>query len=264
LTIYFFDAKIIGRGSERSAVGAAAYNSGEGLRDEAIEIVHDYSNKGGVWYKEIILPDNAPPAFNDRETLWNMAERAEIRRDAQLAREIIVALQKEFELQEQIALLREYIKENFVDKGMCADFSIHNKEDGNPHAHIMLTPRSVTPDGFGKKNTEWNSKNELLKWRKDWADITNRMFEEKGLNERIDHHSYKEQGIDKEPTSHLGHEAAALERQGIQTARATIIAKYKNATKNAPPKKKKHNFTPNKPRKKRKRHLQQMNKPPKD
>lgn len=234
LVIYYFDGNIIGRSSGRSAVGAAAYRAGEKLRshaagsaayragDELREdggIVHDYTRKGGVKHSEIMLPQNAPPEYKDRETLWNAVEKREKRKDAQLAREFVVGLQREFELQEQIEVLREYIKENFVDKGMCADFAIHNKGDTNPHAHIMLTTRTVTPNGFGLKDTDWNDKALFLEWRKNWADVNNRMFERKGLVERIDHRSYKEQGIDREPMIHLGHEAAALERKGIKTER---------------------------------------------
>jgi hypothetical protein len=233
LPIYYFDGGIIGRSSGRSAVGAAAYRAAEKLHsrapgsaayragDELREgegvIVHDYRRKGGVRHSEIMLPKDAPPEFKDRETLWNVVEASEKRKDAQLAREFVVGLQREFELQEQIAVLREYIKDNFVDKGMCADFNIHDKGDGNPHAHIMLTTRHVTPDGFGKKNTGWNDKTLFLGWRENWAEVNNRMFERKGLAERVDNRSYEDQGIDREPMVHLGYEAAALERKGIKT-----------------------------------------------
>ncbi|MDR0471500.1 MAG: MobA/MobL family protein [Nitrososphaerota archaeon] len=235
LPIYYFDGNIIGRSSGRSSVGAAAYRAGEKLRshaagsaayragDELREgegvIVHDYTRKKGVRHSEIMLPQNAPSEYKDRETLWNAVEKRERRKDAQLAREFVVGLQREFELREQIEVLREYIKENFVDKGMCADFAIHDKGDGNPHAHIMLTTRHVTPDGFGKKNVEWNDKTLFLGWRENWADVNNRMFERKGLAERIDHRSYMAQGIDREPMVHLGYEAAALEKKGIKTER---------------------------------------------
>ena len=230
--IYHLSVKIIGRGSGRSAVGAAAYRSAEKLKSVGAaayrsgqdlgsdgEITHDYTKKGSVVYKEIILPENAPQEYEDRETLWNAVEAKEIRRDARLAREIEVALQIEFDLEEQKALLREYIRENFVDKGMIADVALHNKKDGNPHAHIMLTTRNVTPDGFGGKNRDWDKTENLLAWREKWAQINNRKFEEKGLAERIDHRTLKAQGIDREPTIHLGHEASALEKKGIRTER---------------------------------------------
>jgi hypothetical protein len=240
-TLYHLSVKIIGKGSGRSAVGAAAYRageklqavrsaayrSGETLEVDGAEITHDYTKKGGVVHSEILLPESAPEKFRDRETLWNAVEARERRVDARLAREIEVALQAEFELQEQKELLREYIKDNFVDKGMIADVSIHDKGDGNPHAHIMLTTRNVTPDGFGDKNREWDKKEKLLDWREKWAEVTNRKFKQKGLAERIDYRSYKEQGIDREPTIHLGHEAWALEKRGIPTERGNINRKIK-------------------------------------
>ena len=232
--IYYINVNVISRSSGRSAVGAAAYRAGEKLRsaassaayrsgdkirDEKDEMVHDYRNKSDVIYSEIMLPKNAPPQYKDRETLWRAVEASERRKDAQLAREIVVALQREFSLQERLDVLREYVQENFVEKGMCVDLNVHDKGDGNPHAHIMLTTRNVAPEGFKGKNRDWNSRSELLSWRKSWADCNNRMFERKGLDERVDHRSYKEQGLDKEPMIHLGHEAWALEKKGIRTAK---------------------------------------------
>ncbi|MDR1992090.1 MAG: MobA/MobL family protein [Nitrososphaerota archaeon] len=170
MAIYYFDGNIIGRSSRRFSVGAAAYRAGEKLRSvahaayqsgeelRAGEIVHDYTRKGGVVHSEIILPDNTPEEYKDRQTLWNAVEKRERRKDAQLAREFVVALPREFDLPEQIEVMREYIGENFANKGMIADFSIHDKGDGTPHAHIMLTTRDVSPDGFGLKNTDWNKK----------------------------------------------------------------------------------------------------------
>jgi len=99
-----------------------------------------------VVHKEIILPENAPPEFTDRENLWNSVEASKTRKNSQLAREIIVALPRELDLEEQIEVMREYVRENFVNKGMIADFAIHDKGDDNPHAHIMLTTRHVTRD----------------------------------------------------------------------------------------------------------------------
>jgi hypothetical protein len=218
----------ISRGSGRSATGSSAYRSGQVLRSAAYRsggelydggIVHDYRAKGGVIYSEIILPDNAPPKYGDRQTLWNAVDASERRKDARLAKEINVALPTEFNLDEQIEVLHDYINENFTDKGVIADLNVHNKGDGNPHAHIMLTTRHVTSDGFGKKNTDLDKRENLLIWRESWAEVNNRKFEEKGLDERIDHRTLKAQGIDREPTIHLGHEAAALEKKGIHTER---------------------------------------------
>ena len=231
MAIFYMDVKIIGRSSGRSSIGAAAYRSGEKLQsiahasyqsgeklqDKDGKITHDYRKKKGVVHSEIMLPDNAPPEYKDRQTLWNAVESNEKRKDAQLAREIIVALPREFDLSEHRKVLRRYINENFVSKGMIADFSIHDKGDGNPHAHIMLTMRNVSPNGFGYKNTDWNKKELLLSYRKNWAHIINDMLVRKGLDTQIDHRSYKEQGLDRLPLIHMGHTATALERQGIRT-----------------------------------------------
>jgi hypothetical protein len=228
MAIFFFRGNIINKKSGRSATGAAAYRTGEVLRSAAYrsgeklqdgEIIHDYRAKSGVVYSEIMLPENAPPEYADRQTLWNAVDEIEKRKDAQLAREIIVALPREFELDTQVELLRVYIEVNFVDKGMIADFSIHDKGDGNPHAHIMLSTRHVTPKGFGKKNRDWNRRELIMEWRESWADINNYVLEGLGFEDRIDHRSYKEQGIDREPMIHLGHEAAAMEKRGIKTAK---------------------------------------------
>jgi hypothetical protein len=230
VAIFYMDVKVIGRSSGRSAVGASAYRSGEKLRSNAVksaaygsgcklrdgEIVHDYRKKKGVVHSEIMLPENAPHEYKDRQTLWNAVESSEKRKDAQLARELIFALPREFDLEEQRGVMREYIQENFVNKGMIADFAIHPNE-GNPHAHIMLTTRNISRTGFSEKNRDWNKKEILLEYRRAWTHIINNTFERKGLDERIDHRSYKEQGLDREPTIHLGHKAAALERQGIRT-----------------------------------------------
>jgi hypothetical protein len=230
MAIYYMDTKIIGRSSGRSAVGAAAYrrsakmqsvahaayHRGKKIHEIGENITHDYRSKSGVVHSEIMLPDDAPLEFMDSETLWNTVEAKERRKDSQLAREIIVALPREFNLNEQIEVMRDYVKENFVSKGMIADFSIHDNE-GNPHAHIMLTMRHVSQKGFGLKNTDWNKKEFLLSYRKSWAHIINIKLAQKGLDERIDHRSLKEQGVDRLPYIHMGHEATALERKGIRT-----------------------------------------------
>jgi len=231
--IYYLDANVIGRSSGRSAVGAAAYRRsakmksiahaayqrGEKIIGEGDSVTHDYRAKGGVVYSEIMLPENAPPEFMDAQTLWNAVEVRETHKKARLAREVIVALPRDFCLAEQTDVLRAYVKENFVSKGLGVDFSIHDKGDGNPHAHIMFTTRFITPEGLGKKDRDLDKKSELMKWRKGWTDVNNRMFERLGLDERIDHRSYKEQGLDREPMIHLGHKASALEKKGIKTER---------------------------------------------
>jgi hypothetical protein len=152
MAIYHCHCKIISRGQGRSAVGAAAYRSGEKLYNEYDGIEHDYTKKCGVAYSEIMLCENAPKEYQDRQTLWNAVEKIEKGSKAQLAREYEVALPVELSREEQIQLVRDFAKENFVDKGMCVDFSIHDKENGNPHAHIMLTTRPINENG------EWGMK----------------------------------------------------------------------------------------------------------
>lgn len=148
VAIYHCSIKIISRGKGRSAVACAAYRSGTKLTDLATGKMFDYSNKPGVVFSEVLLPENAPAIFAvDRNILWDAVERKEIRSDARLAREVEVALPREFTRQEQIDTVREYIMKNFVREGMCADWALHDKGDGNPHAHIMLTTRAFTRNG---------------------------------------------------------------------------------------------------------------------
>lgn len=148
MAIYHCSIKIISRGKGRSAVACAAYRSGTKLTDLATGKIFDYSNKPGVVFSEVLLPENAPAAFAvDRNILWDAVERKETRSDARLAREVEVALPREFTRQEQIGTVREYIIKNFVREGMCADWALHDKRDGNPHAHIMLTTRAFTRNG---------------------------------------------------------------------------------------------------------------------
>ena len=241
MAIYHLHVDVVSRSTGRSAVAAAAYRAGEKLKNERDGVTHDYSprssmsaaayqsgehlgeadftHKRGVIYTEIILPNNAPKEYADRSTLWNAVETVEKRRDAQTAREIDVALPIELNRPEQIKLLQDYISENFTKHGMIADFAIHDKNDGNPHAHILLTTREVSEAGFGKKNREWNKPEYLLKWRENWAKTCNREFERLGLDERIDHRTLEAQGVDREPTIHVGVEGYALEKKGIVTER---------------------------------------------
>lgn len=262
MAIYHCHCKIISRGQGRSAVGAAAYRSGEKLKNEYDGIEHDYTKKGGVAYSEIMLCENAPKEYQDRATLWNAVEQAEKGSRAQLAREYEVALPVELSREEQIQLVRDFAKENFVDKGMCVDFSIHDKEDGNPHAHIMLTTRPIEKDGtwgakatneyvldkngerilqkIDKQNrkiykrvkietTDWNTKEFLQRSRSSWAEKVNQELEKKNLPQRVDHRSFKEQGIEKIPTQHIGVSANAMEKRGIESQRGNENREIKQA-----------------------------------
>ena len=148
IAIYHCSIKIISRGKGKSAVAAAAYRSGEKLINDYDGVIHDYTRKSGISHTEILLPAHAPPEFADRSTLWNAVEKIEKAKNSQLAREIELAIPKELSEKEQLALVREYVKQNFVSAGMCADIAIHDKKDGNPHAHILLTMRPIEQDGI--------------------------------------------------------------------------------------------------------------------
>ena len=250
MAIYHCSVKTIGRSSGRSSVGASAYRSGEKLYNQRDGLTHDYTRKTGVTHTEVMTPSHAPEWANNREKLWNEVEKIEKAKNSQLAREVEVAIPKELSKENQIELIREYTKENFVNKGMVADVSIHDKGDGNPHAHILLTMRPFQQNGsWGAKakkeyildkqgekiklpsgeyksrkisSTDWDKKETLETWRENWAKQANKYLEREGHKERIDHRSYKEQGIEKLPTIHLGQTAHQLEKKGIATDRGNI------------------------------------------
>ena len=250
MAIYHLSIKIISRGKGKSAVAAASYRSGEKIKNEYDGIVHDLTRKGGIAHTEILLPQNAPQEFSDRGTLWNSVEKIEKSKNSQLAREIEIALPKELNREKQIELVREYVKENFVKVGMCADIALHNKNDGNPHAHILLTMRPLNEDKtWGAKSkkeyildengekvklkngnyktrkintVDWNEQDKAEEWRKTWADITNKYLEENSIQEKVDHRSYQRQGIEEIPTIHLGVSASQMEKKGIATDRGNI------------------------------------------
>ena len=147
IAIYHCNISIISRGKGKSAVAAAAYRSGEKITNEWDGETHDFTRKRGVVHTEILLPPHAPPSFSDRATLWNSVELYEKAGNAQLAREIDAALPIELSREEQIRLVREYCSSQFVSKGMCVDFAIHDTDSGNPHCHIMLTMRPLDERG---------------------------------------------------------------------------------------------------------------------
>ncbi|HAT9649154.1 TPA: Ti-type conjugative transfer relaxase TraA [Legionella pneumophila subsp. pneumophila] len=208
MAIYRLHAKIISRSQGRSIVSASAYRAGEKLIDERTGVIYDFSNKSEVVHKEIILPENAPRWMNDRSKLWNVVELGEKRKDAQLAREVQLALPRELSIEQNIELVREFVKTEFVARGMVADFCFHNPkgDDGltQPHAHILLTLREVNEEGFGLKERTWNDNDLLEHWREEWANYQNRHLALHGIDQRVDHRSYKEQGIPLEPQYKIG------------------------------------------------------------
>jgi Ti-type conjugative transfer relaxase TraA len=203
MAIYHLSAKIISRSAGRSSVAAAAYRSRGSLHDERQGLDFDYSEKKDLAYSEILLPKNVPAELKDRSVLWNEVEKRENRKDAQLAREIELALPLELTLEKQIELVEEFTQNNFVDQGMIADINIHSSEK-NPHAHIMLTTREIDKNGFGFKNRNWNKKENVFEWREQWAIIQNQKLLEAGHEIQVDHRSFAERGIDLIPQKKLG------------------------------------------------------------
>lgn len=175
MAIYHCSCKIISRSNGRSSVGASAYRSGENLVNEYDGLRHDYTHKQGIVHTEIIIPNNAPIEFKDRKTLWNEVERIEKSQNGQLAREIEIALPKELTRKQQIECVRSFANNNLVSEGMCVDIAIHDKKDGNPHAHIMCTMRPINSKG------QWENKAEKLYLCKN-ADGEERAFTSKELS----------------------------------------------------------------------------------
>ena len=208
MAIYHFSAKVISRQSGASAVASAAYRSASELHDDRLNRNHDFSNKAGVIHSEVMMPEGAPQRLNDRTTLWNEVEAGEKRKDAQLAREVEFSIPREMNEKQGIALARDFVTEQFVKRGMVADLNVHwdKAKDGSPkpHAHVMLSMRDVGPEGFGKKNRDWNAPALLKDWREAWAAHVNERMAELGLEGRIDHRSYKAQGIELEPQHKIG------------------------------------------------------------
>ena len=259
IAIYHCSIKIVSRGKGKSAVAAAAYRSGEKLTNEWDGLTHDYTKKGGVVHSEILLPAHAPPAFSDRSTLWNRVELSEKSNNAQLAREVEIALPVELSREEQTRLVREYCSSQFVSKGMIADFNLHDTGGGNPHAHILLTMRPLDEKGAwlpkskkeyvldengekirlpsGRYKTrkvdlvDWNNRENAEVWRRAWADLANEYLEKNNCPERIDHRSYERQGIDQIPTVHVGVSATQMEKKGIVTERGELNRNIKAANR---------------------------------
>jgi ATP-dependent exoDNAse (exonuclease V) alpha subunit len=213
LAIYHLTANIISRGRGQSIVAAAAYRLGAALRDEHYGVMHNYTGKRGVVHSEIMAPPDTPAWVRDREVLWNKVEASELRKDSQLARLIEVGLPVELSGDERVALMRDYIAKEFVAKGMIADFAIRG-DTNNPHAHILLTLRGVTPTGFGPKERRWNGKSVLLEWRSAWAAQANEHLARAGHAVRIDHRTLEAQQIELTPGRRIG---VGRARQGAQT-----------------------------------------------
>ena len=240
-----FDVKIIQRSKRQSAVASAAYQSGERLFSEYDQKQKYYSHKSEIVHTEIMLPPHAPPEYADRNTLWNAAEAIEKQWNSQLAQRFVLAIPRELPRSQYADLIRDYCREFFVSKGMIADFAIHDKGDGNPHAHILLTMRAMDETGkwlpksrkvydldengerirlasgrwkSHKEDTvDWNDQKYAEVWRHSWETITNRYLEAAGRPERVDLRSFERQGIQQIPTVHLGPAAHQMEKRGVET-----------------------------------------------
>ena len=256
---YHLNIKVFSRGKGASAVAKAAYRAAEMLISEYSGAVHDYTRKQGIVHTEILLPDHAPLEFSDRSVLWNAVEMSERNSNAQLAREIEFSLPVELSREQNIILAREFVMNTFVENGMCADLCVHDKGDGNPHAHVMLTLRPLNEDGtwaaksrkeyilddLGERiilpsgafksrkisTVDWNEQTKADDWRKAWGDIQNRHLEKHGFDVRVDHRSYERQGIDKIPAIHMGAAACQMEQKGILTDKGNYNRHVKNINK---------------------------------
>ena len=302
MAIYHLEAKVVSRGTGRSAVAAAAYLSCTNILNDYDGVRHDYTRKKGLVWREVFLPEFAPPEWKDRGVLWNAVEENEKTKDSRLAREFVPALPIELTPDQWQELLSDFIKESFVADGMCADVAIHDPypPGHNPHAHIMLTVRPLDEQGkwqyktekeylcvrnseergfttaefkaaqadgwekqypykvgrkkvymppseaeklgyeraskhpkstkFGRQNPiseRLNSEEQLVVWRKAWADVTNRYLEQYGHNARIDHRSHAERGLTEQPTIHEGVVARAMEKKGIISDRCELNRQIK-------------------------------------
>jgi ATP-dependent exoDNAse (exonuclease V) alpha subunit len=231
MAIFHFHVNIVKRSKGQSAIKKVSYDSASKLMDERTKKIFDYTKKGnGVAFSEILAPINSPDWIYDRGKLWNVVENFEKRENSQLARTIEVALPKELNLEQQKNLLREYLKTNFTKIGLIADYSIHVDNPNNPHAHILLTMRSIKNGHFNEsKNREINKKTVLNEWRMNWGNLINRYLEKFGVNEKIDYRSYKEIGTNKLPTRHLGPHISNLLKKGVITQRVRdnkLIKRY--------------------------------------
>ena len=251
MALYHFAVKQVSRGKGQTVVNSAAYISGQKLYNDYYGQVHDYTKKSDVMFTEILKPDYVPERLSDRETLWNEVERAEKGKRAQLAYSFDIALQNELTLEENIQLAREFCQEQFVERGMIVDLAVHEgkskdgDEPNNPHFHVLAPIRPFTEEKiWGNKQkreyvldeegnrikdaqgryvfnavstTGWNDPELLKEWRNAWTEKVNDKFRECHMAARIDHRSYKEQGIDLIPTIHEGYEVRAMEKKGIKT-----------------------------------------------
>ena len=228
MALYRLEVQGIQRAHGRSVVAAAAYRAGAALYDERIAMTFDYSGRSGVAHTEIMAPEGTPPALLDRQILWNAAERADTRSDSRPAREILLALPHELDAEQRLALVRNFVADHVVAHGMIADIALHLPDNGgdqrNHHAHILLTTREITATGFGRKVEAWTRPDLVRHWRRGWARVQNDHLQRALGPEapQVTDQSLKMQGIERDPTIHLGPAASGMERRGEGSDRGDI------------------------------------------
>jgi hypothetical protein len=225
---YHLSIKTISRSAGRTATAAAAYRAGVEIADQRTGEIHDYTRKGGVEYIKLVLPENAPSWSVDRDALWNAAEQAETRKNSTVAREFEVALPSELSDIERKRLALDFAQEIVERHGCAADVAIHAPGKGgdhrNHHAHILCSTRKLTKDGFGAKTRELDDRTsgEVVRWRERFAELQNQRFQENGIDASVDHRTLEAQGIEREPTRHLGVAATGFERRTGQASRKRL------------------------------------------
>lgn len=232
MAIFHLSVKTLSRSAGRSATAAAAYRAGVEIVDERTGGIYDYTRKGGVESANLVLPENAPAWAADRGALWNAVELAETRKNSTVAREFEVALPAELSPEQRRNLALDFAREIVQKHGCAADVCIHQPnahngaDDRNHHAHILLSTRRLEPDGFGEKTRELDSREtgpELVtQWRERFAEITNQRLREQGIDALVDHRTLEAQGIDREPTRHLGPHAVGFERRTGEPSRRRL------------------------------------------
>jgi Ti-type conjugative transfer relaxase TraA len=241
LAIYHLSMKPIARSSGRSAVASSAYRSGECLTNERDGLTHDFTRRHGVEHSEIVIPQGVEAEWaKDRSALWNAAEQAENRKDARVAREFEIALPHELNSEQRLEATRNFAQGLADRYGAAVDFAIHaphgETDVRNFHAHVMMTVRSVGAEGFSDKTliereNKWlsargaaSSQVQLREIRQSWEQTANAQLARAGFEERIDHRSHQERGLEIEPTEHMGVHATQMQRRGLDVSRARLDA----------------------------------------
>lgn len=223
MAIFHLEFKIVKRSEGMSSCGKAAYHARCRITDDRTGNTYNFSHRKDLFNHMILAPVSAPAhIIESSASLWNEVEKVERQKNGQTARYFDVAIPCELNNDEKIKLVAEYCQENFVDKGMIADIVFHDLDGRNPHAHVMLTLKPITADGFGKKERSWNDKKNVIQWREAWATLTNRYLEASGVSERVDHRSIEAQYVEA-----LENAAITLdtEEKALWLARATSTSR---------------------------------------